>query len=121
MKESEKNSDIDHLDLDIDLSENLENHLKDWLVEFCHDYDYCRITPKIRHHHLKINSSDLIEFIGHCDPSSLSEFEWFGFKSKAREQMTSLLNMSLKSSHRYHYQWCLTALNSFVDGRNRNT
>lgn len=67
---------------------------------------------------LRINSGDFIELLGYIDGNALSELEQQRLKTRAKAELERLLFNSIISSHRYHYKWCLAALNSLAIGRN---
>jgi len=112
---------IEYLDLALHLPPSTVNNIQAWLEKFTEDYDYMIMAPRLKEGLLKINSSDFIEFLGFWDPSALSDFESKKIKSAARDQMKRLLNKAVSSDIRYHYNWCLTALTNFKEGRRRQS
>lgn len=110
---------VEHLDLSLRLTPALEKPMSDWLKVFHDQFDYPVMQPKIKGDHLMINSQDLIELIGYCDPQEVHELEWKRLEVEATEQLERLLQKAADPELRYHYQWCLTGLKSLKPGRRR--
>jgi hypothetical protein len=110
---------IDYRDLQISVSDNLSPFLAVWIEEFNSSFENIIIEPRLRAGLLLINSFDLINFLGYADPSLVSEIDWKRFKKECERQMGMLLQKSIHPDRRYHYQWSLTALNQFLEGRYR--
>lgn len=112
---------IEYLDLAISLPPQAEEQINNWLEEFMDEFDHLVVTPKISKGILKINSQDFVEFLGYWESGRLSDFEVRRIKAIAEDQLKRLLNKAISSDVRYHYNWCLTAMNNFKEGRHRQT
>lgn len=114
-----KNQTIDYLDIAIPIPAQLIETFTLWLEEFDNEYDYTVRSPRLKKDLLKINSSDLIAFLGYVQPDQLSEFESKKFMSDIKSQFEQNSNLTTSKDFRNHYQWCLAALNHFKWGRHR--
>jgi hypothetical protein len=108
---------IDYLDLRINLSPKQHQLIKQTIQKFEDHYDHIKVSPKLRDEYLLINSYDLISFLGYLDMDSWSEIDLQRLKSEAKFKMQDLMNKAIHANYRAHYQWSLTALESFEWGR----
>ena len=111
---------IDYLDLSIPVPSHLEGQFSEWMEVFEDEFDYVIRPPRLKKGLLKINSSDLIAFLGYIDPSQLTELESKRFLTDIQNVMQQLSNLTTSKEYHTHYQWCLTALNHFKWGRHRD-
>lgn len=112
-----KSRSVEHLDLSLRIPEHLMEQIQGWLDDFLTESEDVIKTPKMKSGALRMNSQDLIEFLGYVDPSQLSDVDQQRIKSLAKEQLQDNLNKAIRSEYRYHYQWCLAALQNFEWGR----
>ncbi len=103
-----KNDKVDYIDFELNLKGISESVIQAATEKFA-----ATVTAGVLH----INSGDFIELLGYIDPDKLSDLEKKRLKSRAKAELERLLFNSVISSHRYHYMWCLTALNSLALGR----
>lgn len=108
---------VEHLDLSLRLPPHLQDIVKQWMDQFTEEGEEIVTPPKIRRGVLRINSQDLIQFFGYVDPDKLTSLDLQRLKNMAKEQLELGLNKSLHADYRYHYQWCLAALENFEFGR----
>lgn len=108
---------VEHLDLSLRLPPHLLELTQQWIEQFTEEGEEIVTPPKIRKDVLRINSQDLIQFFGYVDPEKLTSLDLQRLKSLAKEQLELGLNKSLHADYRYHYQWCLAALENFEFGR----
>ena len=110
---------VDYLDISIAVPENLKPHFQEWLELFEDEFDYIVRPPRLKKGVLKINSSDLITFLGFIEPEVMTELESKRFLTDIQKTMQQLSNLTTSKEYHTHYQWCLTALKHFKWGRHR--
>jgi len=108
---------IDYLDLKIKIPKNLTKQFQGWLKQFEDHHDFIVTYPKLKNEILKINSTDIIPFLGYIDPSQLTELEQKRLERDISDQMGQYINKTTSSEYKSHYQWCLAALKNFPWGR----
>ena len=108
---------IEYLDLSIRIPTHLGELAAKWVEQFNDEGEEIVTPPKMRKGFLRINSQDLIQFLGFVDPEELSTLDLQRIKALAKEQLQIGLGKSMNADYRYHYQWCLAALESFEFGR----
>lgn len=108
---------VEYLDLSLRIPDHLQEHAQAWIQRFLDEGEEIVSPPKIRLGVLRINSQDLVQFLGFVDPETLTVMDLQRLKSNAKAQMEDLLRKSLHPDYRYHYQWCLAALKNFEFGR----
>ena len=108
---------IDYYDLKIHYKRDHQTDLERAIQSYENNYDYLKMTPKLRDQGLLINSNDLIPFLGHLDTSTWVELDIQRLKTEIRQKLGDLLGKAIHSEFRSHYQWCLTALETFQWGR----
>lgn len=114
---SSEKKQVQHLDLALRIPPETDELFKQWLIDFEEGHDYVQVSPKLRGQTLKINSQDLIDFLGFIQPDEINAFHLRQFRKQVEDQLKAMLSKSLHPDYRYHYQWCLAALNNFDDGR----
>lgn len=112
-----QNKSVEHLDLELQLSADVLPEFKRALDEFMHNFHYQVIAPKWMGDTLLINSKDFVELSGYIKKENLRDIDLARVKKLAEKQMKIWLQKSMQPGIRYHYNWCLTALNSFDWGR----
>jgi hypothetical protein len=108
---------IDYFDLKITFKADHKPDLENTINLYEHNYDYIKMTPKLRAQVLLLNSIDLIPFLGYLDHSQWSELDTQRLKSEIKGKLEDLLGKSLHADYRAHYQWCLAGLENFEWGR----
>ncbi|MGI6525508.1 MAG: hypothetical protein ACOX2O_09520 [Bdellovibrionota bacterium] len=108
---------IDFSDMELDLSGLPEESIADTLTLLLKSGRYLTTRPEIQNGVLYINSEDFITFLGFVDPALISELELQRLKTRAKFEYKRLLFNAVIPKHRYHYKWCLTALNTLEVGR----
>ena len=108
---------IEYLDLSLRIPPHLLEVARRWVEQFNDEGEEIVSPPKMKAGVLRINSQDLIQFLGFVDPEELSAIDLQRLKSLAKEQLQIGLGKVLHPDYRYHYQWCLAALENFEFGR----
>lgn len=108
---------VEHLDLRISIPNNMIGNFENWLEDFHDHEDYVVTAPRLTNGVLRINSVDVVGFLGYLDPSVFSELELARLKKTLQQQLSHLQQKSLSPDFRYHYQWCLAAIENLPWGR----
>lgn len=108
---------VEHLDLSLRLPPHMKDLIETWLEQFLEEGEEIVTPPKIKKGLLRINSQDLIQFLGYIQPGELQPIDLQRIKTLAKDQLELSLNKSIHPEYRYHYQWCLAALENFELGR----
>ncbi len=111
---------IDHLDIQISVPVERGPLFEQWLADFVDHHDYMVTPPKLRQQTLKINSTDLVDFLGFMAIDELTEIEKKRIELQIQTQMQQYIDKTLSPDFRSHYQWCLTAIKNFEWGRHRS-